>query len=89
MCLFLSLCIKFLGLCRDSRDHQPRDRYRDRHFRDRDETRDRELRDRDETETLAKMSETRPRRDPKWVSRLSRDRDPETESASLVQCKKS
>jgi len=37
-------------------------------------------RDRD----LATMSETRPRRDPKWVSRFLRDRDPETESASLV-----
>jgi len=36
-------------------------------------------------ETVSFETETRPRRDPKWVSRLSRDRDPETESASLLQ----
>ena len=37
-------------------------------------------RDRD----FQKFSETRPRRDPRYVSRPSRDRDVETETTSLV-----
>jgi hypothetical protein len=37
-----------------------------------------------ETETLAKLSEARPRRDLEYVSRPSRDRDVETETTSLV-----
>ena len=57
-------------------------RDRDGKPRDRDETRDPGSRDRDETETLLKIFETR--RDQGCVSRPSRDRDVETESATLV-----